>query len=340
MKKLLVVLLALTALSVAAFADDVVWTWGLTVKTGAQFNLGDSTSVPSPTIIANDADDPTLSRIRFDADAALGDFSAHARINSDLAGFDVPLVGVKFDNWWVNAYFVDKMIQLQFGALDHAVTDTVNNGWGGLNGTGAQVVVTPMSGLNIGLFLPVPGTATPVDTEWAGLKAGVAFTMPDLVTVKATWMNAGGTNLSDAAFGVAVLAVPNLTAQLEVLDTDVGNAASVINVFENVAYVMGALTPSLAAQETLYSTSGLNTEIWIKPAVDYLAMTGLNLGASVKYTMNVAGGTTSALVVDPYVKVTFNDKAKVKIDAAYTIPNLSATSTWSLPININFMYSF
>jgi hypothetical protein len=140
---------------------------------------------------------------------------------------------------------------------------------------------------------------------------------------------------------VAVLAVPNLTAQFEGQIKLLGSStAQTIELFENVAYAMGPLTPAINADEVLYSASGLNTQIAINPNVDYVVMTGTAVGLSVTYTMNVAGASVNKLVADPYVKFTFNDKAKLKIDAAYTIPDLSATGTWSLPININFMWSY
>jgi len=341
MKKALVVLLALTCLSALAFADDVAWVFGATVKTGALITIP---STGSTMIVANDADDPTLSRIRLTTQATLGDFSVNVYLNSDYAGsmaLDTSLKFLYFPNWWVTAKFLDQMIALRFGAMDTSTTDTVNKGWGGINTTGTQIVVTPISGLNVGLAIPVPTTAGTLDSALAGMKAGFAYTMPNLLTAKATWVNAAGTNNCEADFGVAVLAVPNLTAQFEGQIKLLGSStAQTIELFENVAYAMGPLTPAINADEVLYSASGLNTQIAINPNVDYVVMTGTAVGLSVTYTMNVAGASVNKLVADPYVKFTFNDKAKLKIDAAYTIPDLSATGTWSLPININFMWSY
>jgi len=353
MKKLLVVLLALTALSVAAFADDVMWTWGLTVKTGATITLMDADS-GSATLVPYDADDSVASRIRLDAEAALGDFAAHIRVGGDNAGTtaagSAAFPTIFLNAWWVNAYFMDKMVQLQFGNLDHSVTDTVNKGWGGLSVLGAQVVVTPVSGLSVGLSIPA---AVNGDTDFAtlngalaGMKVGFAYTMPNLVTVKATYSNAGGDKMSDVAGGVAILAVPNLTAQFEVQDTNIGDdgtngATKGIELFEFASYVMGPLTPSLEMYQLLYNDSSLDMGMYFKPGIDYMVMTGTNVGLTFEYYIAPAGDNgVSEIIVDPYVKFTFNDKAKVKIDAAYTVPDTTDTATWKLPININFMYSF
>jgi hypothetical protein len=353
MKKALVVLLALTCLSALAFADDVAWTFGATVKTGAQITIP---STGSTMIQAYDVDDPAASRVRLDAEAALGDFSAHVRVGGDLAGATTS-AGVFLNAWWVNSYFLDKMIQLQFGVLDHSVTDTVNKGWGGITVTGAQVVVTPMSGLSIGVAVPVSVTPGTIDSAFAGTRLGFAYTMPNLVTLKATFMNGAGDKNDSFAAGVAVLAVPNLTAQLEAQLVALGNQVAPIKttpatvygfneIFANVEYALGGLKPGVEVDVTMYGNSGPSMTFGVKPKVAYTVMTGTDVGVSVAYTSKAlttaAGGYTQAdsLVADPWVAFAFNTKAALKIDAAYTIPDLTATGTWSLPININFKYSF
>jgi len=358
MKKLLVVLLALTCLSALAFADDVAWTFGATVKTGAQITMGaDSAS----TIAVYDADDSVASRVRFDAEAALGDFSAHVRVGGDAAG-NLPLLTdaaafstgafasndfAFLDAWWVNAYFADKMVQLQFGDLDHSVTDTVNKGWGGLSVEGGQVVVSPMSGLSVGLAIPVyPTKSGLLDQALAGMKIGFAYTMTDLVTLRATYMNAGGDSFSDLAAGVAVLMVPNLTAQFEVQATDFGNdVTGSIELFQNLVYQIGPMAPGLEADENLPNDSDAEMAISIKPKFDYLVMDGLNIGGSFAYIMNNKFTKDwTQMVIDPYITFTFNAKAKLKIDAAYTMNSgdgqPGTAEDWTCPININFMFSY
>jgi hypothetical protein len=356
MKKALVVLLALTCLSAMAFADDVAWTFGAMVKTGATITLNDSNSGPA-TIVPYDADDSVASRIRLDAEATLGDFSAHIRVGGDSAGntADPGKTGfptVFLNAWWVNSYFMDKMIQLQFGNLDHSVTDTVNKGWGGISVLGAQVVLAPISGLSLGLAIPAAPSANTayrtLNGALAGTKIGFAYTMTDLVTLKATYMNGGMKNNDSFAAGVAILAVPNLTAQLEVLATNFGdkgvNSASATapdgtEIFEFVSYVMGPLTPSLEMYQDLYNQTSLKMSLYFKPGIDYMIMTGTNVGATVKYMMNT-GTKVNGLSIDPYVAFTFNAKAALKIDAAFTIPDLKTTATWTTPINVNFKFAY
>jgi len=356
MKKAILVLLVLTIVGAMVFADDTVnWRWGARIKTGALITLADSTTQADPMIQAWDADDPQISRIRLSVGADVGDYSLDFKINTDLNSVG-QADAFRASNWWITALFLDKMVALRFGSIDKPVTDSVNKGWGGLNLTGGQVVVTPMAGLDVGLAVPVSAAPASVNSAFAGMKVGFAYTMTDLVTVKATYMNASGTNNSNAAFGVALLMVPNLTAQVEANLVSIGNAASTIDLtgapatgyyelFENVEYKLGSLTPGIELDQVLWTMSTPTTKpvLSFKPKVDYMVMEGLNVGASVKYIMNVDGiadGTMSGLVVDPYLKFTFNTKASLKIDAAYTIPDLATTSTWMLPININFMWVF
>jgi len=357
MKKLLVVLLALTALSVAAFADDVVWTYGLTVKTGATLTFGDSTSFPQATLVPYDADDSVASRLRFDAEATLGDFSAHIRVGGDNAGMDA--TGDVFLNaWWVNAYFLDKMVQLQFGNLDHSVSDSVNKGWGGLSVEGAQVVVVPITGLSVGASVPVNAAAGTFNQNIAGTRVGFAYTMPNTAIVKFTYINAPGDKQSDVAGGVEIDAIPNLKAQLEFQDTDLGSKVFVpsagfsnlgvktgaVELFEFASYAMGPLTPSLEMYQALPSDTSYKMQLYVKPGIDYVVMEGTAVGATVKWiykpAFGLAGTGDNGLVIDPYVAFTFNAKAALKIDAAYTLPDLSSTGTWGMPININFKFSY
>jgi len=350
MKKLLLVLLALTVLGVMAFADDVTWTYGATIKTGAQITVGDSTSTPDILAKVYDNDDGVPSRVRFDAEAALGDFSAHIRVGGDGAGLTVDKTytfnAMFLNAWWATGKFFDKMLEVRAGNIDNSVTDTVNNGWGGSSVEGVQLVVVPISGLSIAYGLPF-GAGEKFASDYSASKIGFAYSMPNLATVKFTWMNAGGDKQSDVAGGVRILAVPYLTADLEVQATNLGFKAAVpvntdnIELFENAQYAMGAFAPGIVLDEVLYNDSSFKMQLYVKPYVDYTVSDSLMVGGNVKFTNN-AGGTDKlqSLGIDPYVKMIFNSKATLKTDFAFGIPDLTDTATWQMPININFMWSF
>jgi len=343
MKKLLLVLLALTVLGVMAFADDVTWTYGATIKTGAQITLYSDSAIPTAARVY-DNDDSVASRVRFDAEAALGDFSAHIRVGGDFAG-TVDTNFAFLNAWWATGKFFDKMLEVRAGNIDNSVTDTVNNGWGGSSVEGMQFVVVPVSGLSIAYGLPLIAANGHFMTDVAMSKAGFAYSMPNLATVKFTYVNAPGDKLSNVYGGVRILAVPNLTADLEFQALDLGNkavgAAGNIELFENAQYAMGAFAPGIVLDEVLYNDSAYKMQLYVKPYVDYTVSDSLMVGGNVKFTNN-AGGTDKlqSLGIDPYVKMIFNSKATLKTDFAFGIADLTDTATWTMPININFMWSF
>lgn len=351
MKKLLVVLLALTAVGVAAFADDApVWTWGAVWNTGAVITIGDSTSVPDATINVYDNNEPAVTRARFIGQVDLGGFGAkwYTAFNGDD-----PAKAVTFTNWWVYANVLDKMLQINVGAPDNGFSGTVNKGYGGASPAGFQFVVMPMDGLKIGMAIPVNeagvGDILLKDT-FKALQFGAFYTMPNTASFAFTYVMGkySGLAVADKSgeldAGVNVLAIPNLTAQFEINLTALGDdTLGKYELFQNAAYVMGPLTPGLTLYEDIYAASGSKATIKINPNVDYAVMTGVNVGLSLTVILDndgAIGGDATGLNVDPYVTFTFNSKAKVKIDANYTVPDMSSSSTWMMPININFMYSF
>jgi len=361
MKKLLVVLLALTAVGIAAFADDApVWTFGAVWNTGALVTIGSKSLVPDSTIQLYDNNEPAQTRARFIGQVDLGGYGA--KWYTAMAGDD-PALGLSFTNWWVYANLFDKMVQLNVGAVDNGFSGTVNKGYGGTSPQGIQIVVMPVDGLKIGMAVPVnesngAGVAQDVilkDT-FKTLQFGAFYTMPNMASFAFTYVmgkygktviandTAPTSKSAELAAGVNVLAIPNLTAQFELDLTAMGDkAAGKDELFQNFAYVMGPLTPGLTLYEDLYAASGSKMTFKINPNVDYAVMTGSNVGLSLTYTANKdgqTGGKINQLEVDPYVKFTFNSKAAVKIDGDYTIPDLTSTSDWKMPININFLYSF
>jgi len=350
MKKLLVVLLALTAVGVAAFADAPTWTFGAVWNTGAQIKLGDSTTVPDTLLFLSDNNEPAPTRGRFVGNADLGGYGAKWYVAFPS---DDPKNGINFINWWVYANLFNKMVTLNVGAADTGFAGTVNKGWGGANVSGIQVIVAPIDGLKVGFGIPVNENLpvafdVKLNDQLQAIQLGAFYTMPNLASFAFTYVNkatsiAGVTaNSGEVDFGVNVLAVPNLTAQFEVQVKNLGaSSGNTIELFENAAYVMGPLTPAINLDEVIDNTSGANMKIAINPNVDYAVMTGTNVGISITYTMNTPNTTTnSALSLDPYVKFTFNSSAAVKIDGNFGIADLNHTDKYTLPININFMYSF
>jgi len=348
MKKALVLILGLMMVGTMVFAQDAAAVkFTGTVKTGAVITLD---SENDPTIAVLNNDDPNVSRVRLGVNASIGDFSLDYLITVDLGGALPAYIPA---NFWVTALFLDKMVEMRFGAIDHKAVDTKNKGWGGLNTNGAQFVVVPISGLWIGAAVPayfddgVASLGDPQDLNDAfqNFAVGAKYSSPNLADFMLTYMGSSASDSADFAAGVNVTAVANLVAQLEVLMSNIGGVAATDtnDIFENVEYTMAPFIFGVEGEQILYpSDTDLDMTISVKPKITYTLMPGTDVGASVKYTMNAIGLTdqVNGLVVDPWVKFTFAKDMTLKIDAAYTIGDLSDTSLWTCPINANFIFAF
>ena len=364
MKKALVVLLALTAVAGLAFAQDApVWTWGFAVNTGFEVKMGDSTSVPKPTIKLWETIDTTAAptHARFTGAVAMGDFGAHFYLqfpsDTTILFLGAPSGIVVFSNWWVTANLFDKMVQINAGAMDNAFSGTKNKGYGGTSPAGVQVVVMPIDGLKVGVALPILESTITVpqsnilENQFKAIQVGAFYTMPDTATFALTYVNAknvlGAAPLDKSGefdFGVNVLAIPNLTAQLEGNLANLGDSAlSKYVLFLNLAYKMDSLTPALAVTGTIPGDKAVvpgGQIIAINPSIDYVVMPGTAVGLSFTYQMNDTGATSSGITIDPYVKCTLDAKSYIKIDAAYGIADISKSGTWTLPIQVNFGWAY
>jgi len=348
MKKALVLILGLMMVGTMVFAQDAATVkFTGTVKTGAVITL-DSDLDPSIAVLNND--DPNVSRIRLGVNASIGDFSLDYLITVDLTS-PVGLPAYIPANFWVTALFLDKMVEMRFGAIDHKAVDTKNKGWGGLNTNGAQFVVVPITGLWIGAAVPAYfddgvanlGDAQLLEDAFKNFAVGAKYSSPNLADFMLTYMGSSADDSADFAAGVNVTAVPNLVAQLEVLMSNIGGVAATDtnDIFENVEYTMAPFIFGVEGEQILYpSDTDLDMTISVKPKITYTIMTGTDIGASVKYTMAPSATVDSSLVVDPWVKFTFAKDMTLKIDAAYTIGDLSDSGVWTCPINANFIFAF
>ncbi len=359
MKKALVVLLALTTLGAAmAFADDAATvTFSGKLYTGVRVTPN---SEDDATWQLYDADTPSATRSRLYIAAFLGDFGvtyAFYGVAPDTTSTDPNATLADTPIYWGETYiwttanFLDKMVQVNAGKIDNSVSDTVNKGWGGVSVQGLQFVVAPIDGLKIGYGLPATIAVETLTNGFEKSAIGFSYTMPSMAIIKATYIN-GGTDKNNFYAGVEIDAVPNLLAQVEAQllllgDETLPNATAYgkNEIFVNATYALGALTPGIELDVVLYGNSDVDTTFSIKPKVDYVLMPGTAVGASVAYIINglnsdFTGQFDSGLVIDPYVKFTFNPKMALKIDAAYTLPDLSDTGVWTFPISINFLYTF
>jgi hypothetical protein len=290
MKKALVVLLVLTCLSAAAFADVAPLKISGSLETGFVVGMPkDGTN----TLKLYDNDEGNATRFlvgiaftsadgnwglntRLDAEGLIGDGSATGKSGA-LA------IGVDRATLWGS---VVPMVTLKGGLLDEEAFATAWEGWGNwIDGqVGFEVLVKPMDGLTIGYLLPVTG-ATDTFNTLTGIPQPIsafpgsdslnstlasstllaAYSMPNLANVQLGYRN-GAFNTGYLWGGVDVKAIPNVLARVE-FQAMAKTAAATI--FEEAGYTMGAIGLDLAMWQDVSSESGSKIGYNFEPSVTY-----------------------------------------------------------------------
>lgn len=294
MKKLVVLMIVFLALGTMLYAENATVALTGGVEAGAQIvNTGGTTTIQQYT-----NNEGTTGWANMNLQATMGDLSANFYLRStDFTTWTIP-------NAWVTELLMNKMVELRAGVIDNGATGTQNQGWGGLSGTGIQVVVNPISGLVIGALAPAPLAATDLSTALQDFRVGAQYTVADMAIVDMTYV--GGTS-SEFDAGVSYTGMKNLTAQVEA-NILLGSAtAKTQSIFENVSYAMGDLTAGINSTQVL---GGATTSITVTPNVSYTVMPTMVAYGQVAYT-------TDTKVVAPRVGVKFPWNGMGTLDLRY-----------------------
>jgi hypothetical protein len=264
MKKALVVLLALACLSAMAFGDA-------TAKWSAATWYGFGIYMPSTGNVVNQYDyswvGPGAFRLGFNYTAADGNAGFNARFtNTAPANGSMPVNVDRLNGW---AKMFGGMLTVRAGLLDDYTIATADwNNFGKTdNKLGVYFDVSPIAGLDIGAFMPIPGATDAVANVFGPAKGayavvGLAYALPNLVTIVA-----GGDGSNAVYFGANVKAVPNLTA---ILEANISLASGNAMTFEqNIGYAMGPLTVGARIGEVNNSSAATTLSWGIEPTVAY-----------------------------------------------------------------------
>lgn len=301
MKKLLVVLLALTCVGALAFADGApsiaingfVDTGVAVLLPGAsgatstiqQYNNDSGNAGRFRLGIAITAPDGTFGFVsRMEGDSGLiGNAGGNSAAGQYVMGFNRFL-------GWANVF--NGMLTLKAGILDELAFMTANRNWGAfLDGAvGIEAIVKPTPGLAISYYLPAAqfpasiynlgapvsytGNGSITDTL-SGSSIQASYSMPDLVNIVAGFQGAHSTvayQYQTGLFwaGIDVVAIPNVIARLEGQMQNIGSSTAGENdLFAEGAYTMGALKIDVAAWLRLYATSNSDMGWDIEPNISY-----------------------------------------------------------------------
>lgn len=300
MKKALVVLLALACVAGLAFADGATAKWSVSNLYGFGVYMP-STSGASTLLEGYDYSQVGSSRTRLTLNltSADGNVGFNARFQDTALASAAPNLNQL--NGWGKLF--GGLLTVRAGILDdYTIATTDWQTFGTTDGSvGIYFNITPMAGLDIGFFQKYG--PTPVTANMNGDKVGLAFAMPNLVSIQAGVAldnTVSATAGNQIWFGANLKAVPNLTAILEG-DVMLANGGTLILLEQNVGYAMGALTVGARVGE--YS-DGITSKLdWgVEPTVAYKVTDNIAINVIVNvYSINnvanpITGGTGTTAV--------------------------------------------
>ena len=269
MKKLLIVLLALTVMGMFAVAQDAapVLTWSGSVNSGfaevsnsaASTNLGQY----------YDYNSETAGRLRLQGAINAADGNSGFQFRVQNSGSGLTATAPVLNQAWAYGKFLNGMVKVEAGLLNNYAFSVGD--WacfGSHDGSlGALVSVTPMEGLSLGAYLPMP-------TGGTGYTSGTiqfAYAMKDVVKLFGGYtLSPLATNSGDIYVGLDLKAVPNLAFDVEFQLAKLADSTNgITTIVEHAAYTMGALTVSAYAGEWMFASASSNLYYNFEPQVAY-----------------------------------------------------------------------
>jgi len=370
MKKLLVVLLALTCLSALSFADGV--TVGMDFAR-SQFNI--ASQVGSGAIMQGSTD-PT------------GDFPSNQQRITVSLGWSSDFAAMKLSGYighvndqpieFVNAYgtlkLVPDMFQLMIGRIAgdgfdafrwdsaHPIHDVDNSSVGRFAGWGIIADLAPKdSGLQVALMIKdgdaannLPdATSLTIEQSLTNYSIGASYTLPNLLTIQAGSQATAtavapyvpGMSSRNIFAGVKLLMVPNLSLFDSFWYKGFDVQPTALTIYSNelaASYSMGPLTLVLAflyGSDNTLGTSNVATTLAVYPEV-YYNMGMLTVGLYAGYAMDSLQGVSnsgSTIDVEPYIKLNdFGLRVSFHYQSATPLGSTTAVNTWEIPLLIDW----
>lgn len=275
MRKALILLVVFAMVGAAAFAEGATPKWSITTKYGLGIVSSDGEMSSVPFDWAHEGTGRT--RLGFTYTAADGNAGFNSRLqmvgSTSTASFN------QLNGW---AKLFDGMLTVRAGKLDD-YTIATKDWWcyGNTDGAfGMYFNVSPMAGLDIGYFQPIPSAAQTGGKTFVGSVIGAAYNIADIGSLQAGAI-VGGSATAAAKTGIyagfSLSAVKDLTAILEAKVT-LADPDALIALNQNIAYAMGALTVGARIGEYL---NGSDFDWGIEPTVGYKVNDNLSVNAIV-----------------------------------------------------------
>lgn len=352
MKKLLVLLLALTMVG-AAFAQDApalkfsgYLDTGVAVITGQDF---DADGDYDDTVFKLDGDDSGTAG-RFNLNGSFTNenvgVSFRMRVSGDLdAG--TPVIFMKRVYAWGTMF--DGLLKAVAGKLGDYTWSTAGNDFGHIDGglAGVQLQVMPMEGLNFGFFVPATTGGALAEDAFSDILIGAAYDMEGLGGFRA------GVDLSPvdestfAWFGAEITAVENFVFYLDYAGTDLGNDVSGSHyLWWEVDYTMDALNVGIDLEQEFWTFDEAPIGLSFGPYVAY-TLDMVTLGAGFTYYMTTETDlvdSTSGIYIHPYAKYNVGPSANIELGAKINTGDIEDLETPltedTTKVYLNFTWEF
>jgi len=352
MKKLLVVLLALTCLSALAFADaSIGFGFGRT-----QFSLASSSSATGADIVQGFAGngDSWPPAPRENLDVAYSSDHAAFHFTAYLDGTVLTWPGL-----YGTLKLIPDMFSLLIGRFDndgwdtfrmtspHPIRDVNNANVGRFNGWGAILDVAPKdSGFEAAVMYKTGDPTAPgasqdtLSRTMVNTSIAASYTLPGMLKITAGSQNTALYTPARNIFGrVQVLMIPNLTLWVDARydGFDLTPAVSNINAELAAAYDMKPLTIVLAALYGSNDVLGTKVSAWAVYPEVYYNMGGLTLGLYAAVMGTDIANSTIGYEVEPYIVL--NDfNLRVSFNYVSPIGNTAVTTItrWEVPVLITW----
>jgi hypothetical protein len=337
MKKALLILLVLSIVGAAAFAD---------VKFGAFASLGARWDVD---MVGSTTTDNLYAYEWFQGTNLIGLGAASFVGEDPNMGFDTRFVAVNGDVWTANVdranawvKLADGMVTLNIGMIGPSEDfETAEMAWGqnlwNYSATSAfTAYVKPIEGLTVGYQLPLTIAGTTFADALYESKVGVRYTATDLLDATVGYLMTKADKQSDAYFGLAIKAVPSLGLWFEGFLTNVGDSiAGETSLYSEAYYpVWNGLIVGLAGEYNIFANSSTNASWVVEPYAIYPIMEKLNLmlgidianGPAWGWYGNQVGGPKNAddgIAWDVFVRASFlSPLGEFRVQAKYGNPDI------------------
>jgi opacity protein-like surface antigen len=294
---------------------------------------------------------PSRFRIGLGVGSSDGQWGITTRLDNELL-----LSGGQSATWnralvWGKLF--DALMTLKAGLLDEEAFAFAWQPWGAeqiwggqFDGKlGAEVQLTPVSGLTVGYIFPIEDGISFIDSI-RGSYIAAAYAMPDLFTV------VGGVQLSradystDAWLGIDVKGLAGLSARLAAQAKSIGDAnISWLEVYEEAGYVVAGIGLNIKAWEEVYAAADSGVGWQVEPTVSYgigIATLGLSGDLGSLIEQDPAPGNAElpfGYAVAAFVSFALAPSSTIKIGGRYEVGDISASSS-TLQTFVSYRWAF